>query len=531
MVMFREEKKRQQRLFAFDATAPRRYVLRGRIATMDATASVIPDGVVCVENDSIACVAPVGVTLPPQFQQAPIVTTGGTIFPGLLELHNHPAYNAVPLWNVRQLFANRGQWRADALYKRQVANPASLLTHHPQEIYPKSVARFVECRALLGGVTTTQGLTISSLGGSVEYYKGLIRNVEFPSIAQWPIATDHINDFASFDEFNKEYGAIKNQSLARFVIHLCEGRDLATGALFNNLIDPTGAALIGNNLIAIHATALGAPQFRQLKAGAGIVWSPMSNFLLYGGTTDVAAAIAAGVSVALGCDWGPSGTKNLLGELKIAKITSDHLGVLFSTEQLVRMVTTVPAQMMGWDRYLGSIEQGKQADLLIVDQMNEDPYAGLIQASERNVIAITIGGKVRAARASIADPTGPSVELIHIAGQDLVLDLVDDPSHPLANVTLQASIATLSYALEHLPDLAKTFSSGHQALGEFANTFKIRLEMDEEVALDAMVAAPPIGPSDVDPMELDPITAVDDTTFIPRLKQASNVPAWLKAAL
>ncbi len=51
---------------------------------------------------------------------------------------------------------------------------------------------------------------------------------------------------------------------------------------------------------------------------SSIVWSPLSNLLLYGGTARVEAAKAAGVTIGLGSDWSPSGSKNLLGELKVA---------------------------------------------------------------------------------------------------------------------------------------------------------------------------------------------------------------------
>ena len=54
--------------------------------------------------------------------------------------------------------------------------------------------------------------------------------------------------------------------------------------------------------------------------GGSIVWSPFSNLWLYRGTTDVLAARAAGVRICLGADWSPSGSKNLLGELKVADL-------------------------------------------------------------------------------------------------------------------------------------------------------------------------------------------------------------------
>ena len=529
MALFREETRLRAERAA--VAAPRRLVLRGRIATLDSAGRVIADGFVCVADDLIASVSPADAGIPPAFRGSPVIDTGGTIYPGLIELHNHPAYNAIPLWSVPTQYLNRGQWRNAPLYKRKVANPATLLTHHPQEIYPKSVARFVECRALLGGVTTTQGLTLPLPGNTGSYYQGLVRIVEFSYGASWPTATDHINDFASFADFQRTYGPVMNRPLSRLVIHLCEGTDQTTQALFANLIDANGQPLISSNLITIHGTALGAAQFALLKPAGGLIWSPTSNFLLYGATTNVVAAISAGVTVAIGCDWAPSGTKNILGELKIAKLTSNQLNGAFSDERLVSMVTTAPAKMIGWDSFLGSVESGKQADLLVIGRADGDPYSTLIAATETDVAAVLIGGKLRAGRASLVDPTTPGVELIHVANQSMVLDLVDDPSQPLANITLQGSIATLSYALEHLPDLAKTFQAGHAELMGAPGRFWIRLEMDEALALDAMSGAVTIGPGDVDPMELDPITAVDDGTFIQRLKSNVNLPQWLKAAL
>ena len=73
---------------------------------------------------------------------------------------------------------------------------------------------------------------------------------------------------------------------------------------------------------------------------ASMVWSPLSNLLLYGGTARVDAARAAGVKIGLGSDWSPTGSKNLLGELKVASLYSQHaLNGLFTARDLVAMAT------------------------------------------------------------------------------------------------------------------------------------------------------------------------------------------------
>jgi hypothetical protein len=42
----------------------------------------------------------------------------------------------------------------------------------------EAVVRFTECRCLLGGATTSQGITLVGTGGLVEMYQGAVRNVE-----------------------------------------------------------------------------------------------------------------------------------------------------------------------------------------------------------------------------------------------------------------------------------------------------------------------------------------------------------------
>ncbi|CAN7513572.1 amidohydrolase family protein [Mesorhizobium caraganae] len=533
MAWFREET-RQIRTLALapdKLAAPKRLVLRGRIVTMDAAFTVIPDGYLAIEDKRIIHCGPVSLPLPPAFSAHQPIDVKGTIYPGLFELHNHPSYNAIPLWNVPVPFCNRKQWQGTAKYKRFVTNPASLLTHDPTSNNARAVVRFVECRALLGGVTTTQGLSIRKMDDDTKAaYAGLIRNVELPDDKSWPGAEDRISDFDTFDQANNTYGPILGDNRKPFLLHLSEGIDDASRAFFESLRRPDGSYLIGSNLVGIHATALNADQMARMSASGGIVWSPLSNLLLYGATTKVAEAVKSGVPVALGSDWGPSGTKNLLGELKIAKIVSIHLGGLFSDRDLIGMVTTNPAKMMGWIPFLGTLEVGKIADCLVLDGTMKDPYSQLIEASESDVVAVLIDGRPRAGRAILIDPGTAGVEMLRVGKQDIVLDIIDQ-GHPLAGMPLGSAISTLAYALEHLPDLADQFLTQHALMAHMTDRFYVELDMDEDYAKELMAGTRSIGRGDVEPMDLDPITEVDDSQFRTRLKANINIPDWLRSAL
>lgn len=154
-------------------------------------------------------------------------------------------------------------------------------------------------------------------------------------------------------------------------------------------------------LVMIHAVGLDANQMADAaRRGLSIVWSPFSNLLLYGETMDVVAAKRAGINVALGPDWSPTGSKNMLDELKIARRYLNKMRVplnVISDRDLVDMATVNGARAVGLDRVLGHVAPGYTANLLLVDRrlMNttKDPWSALIAAQQENVNMVVIGGE------------------------------------------------------------------------------------------------------------------------------------------
>ena len=99
-----------------------------------------------------------------------------------------------------------------------------------------------------------------------------------------------------------------------------------------------------------------------------MVWAPTSNFLLYGQMADVGTAIASGVTISLSNDWSPSGTHNLLAELKVAAASWERrYGTPIEPKTLVEMVTTNPARAIGWSERAGKVAAGIRGDLAAVD--------------------------------------------------------------------------------------------------------------------------------------------------------------------
>jgi cytosine/adenosine deaminase-related metal-dependent hydrolase len=99
----------------------------------------------------------------------PVVSTGGVIFPGLLDGHSHVEYNHIPLADLGKRYTNRDQWPNASLYKTLVKDPKNAVTAAGLKC---DALRWGEARALVGGTTAIQGTPESSC------IRPLVRNLE-----------------------------------------------------------------------------------------------------------------------------------------------------------------------------------------------------------------------------------------------------------------------------------------------------------------------------------------------------------------
>ena len=112
-----------------------------------------------------------------------------------------------------------------------------------------------------------------------------------------------------------------------------------------------------------------------------MIWSPFSNLWLYRDTTDVVAARDEGLRICLGADWSPSGSKNLLGELKVADLWNrTPARGEFSPRRAVRDGDLQPrrrARLGGAAR--AAARTGLHGDVLVTTDRGGDPYRNLIE--------------------------------------------------------------------------------------------------------------------------------------------------------
>ena len=65
---------------------------------MNDSKQVLDDGVVYVSLGSIVAVQKADQAAPDGFDGVKVLETKGTIYPGLIDLHDHLSYNAIQLW-------------------------------------------------------------------------------------------------------------------------------------------------------------------------------------------------------------------------------------------------------------------------------------------------------------------------------------------------------------------------------------------------------------------------------------------------
>lgn len=496
----------------------KKIVLKGDLVTMNAQRDIIRNGRLCLRGREIIAVLAADEQMPAEFADTAQVDTGGTIYPGLFDLHNHLPYNIIPLWQVSQLFRNRREWQAVAEYYPAVRAPFSLLNEHPDVGYRRAIVRFTECRNLFGGVTTGHGMGMTK--GVT--YQGLMRNIEQPERAELPQVKSQTADMKP-DDITKMM-AWTGQGRP-FIYHLSEGVDEHARERFFDLQAVPEA--LNRHLVCIHAVGVEAEDFPALKGIAGIVWSPSSNLLLYGQTCKIQQAKTSGVPIAIGADWSPSGCKNLLGELKVARAVSQHLGNVLNDMELVAGVTCVPAAMIGWDHRLGSIEKGRWADLLILEGRVDAPYTHLINAQENAIRAVLIDGRVRLAKADclvIGDPM--SSEEITVGGKRYVLDLTEPGGDGVGGVKLGEAMEMIDDGLRRLPEFeaaARSLWTGHGGDNEWQ--FEDEMHQDSVEMLFAREGRP-----QAMSMRLAPLTAVDDPNFNAQMRGSKNMPDYAKTA-
>ncbi len=173
-------------------------------------------------------------------------------------------------------------------------------------------------------------------------------------------------------------------------IHVAEYEDLQTRSLkLKGKTEVERALIEGFNLL-VHVTS---PLNDDLKLigelGTPVVSCPRSNGTLGVGIPPILDMIDHGINVCLGTDNIMLNSPNMFKEMEYTlKVTRGFYKTYLPPLEVFKMATINPATALGLN--LGSIEEGKIADIMLVNGMSGDPILSLINRTESQNIKTLI---------------------------------------------------------------------------------------------------------------------------------------------
>ena len=157
--------------------------------------------------------------------------------------------------------------------------------------------------------------------------------------------------------------------------------------------------LVTDRLLAVHGVHLDLTDLNLLKEiGARVVLCPRSNKNLNVGSPPIHEMIERGLSIGLGTDSLASNTSLSLWDEMRFLMNDDDTSSLLSACTLIEMATLGGAKGLGLASISGSLEEGKEADLIAVKwkrSKRNDPAADLIEHTRKDAIQmVMVGGEV-----------------------------------------------------------------------------------------------------------------------------------------
>jgi 5-methylthioadenosine/S-adenosylhomocysteine deaminase len=450
-------------------TASNHLLLSGNLVTPD---GVIPHGWLDIYNGRIVHLE----REKPDLPGAQILETNDLVFAGFIDLHNHPTFNIFPRWTPPHKFPNRYAWRDWHVYQQQLESKGYGLIADPANFC--DIDEYAEVKALIGGTTSIIGLGSNHMPGegtgSPECLRGLVRNLDHYT-GFYGKELDHERIANSIGILPRDMDAqtaarraqeLANGNLDLLAIHIAEGLPTdAESAQELDMLDAHG--LLGPHTALIHSVGLSPSQLARVhRAGASIVWSPRSNFELYGVTANVAAAFREGVTISLAPDWSPSGSDNMFEEIQYAHDISAHqLNGLFSSHQLVEMASSVPARVAHIDDKVGAIAKGMYADFFLVKPAavaskfdTANPYDAILNGKIASSIDLVVinGIPVYGDPAMLKSLNIPA-EPLHLCSTEKALNSAALPNGPFSQVEarLQAKMKAIGSELAPLDSCPK----------------------------------------------------------------------------
>jgi 5-methylthioadenosine/S-adenosylhomocysteine deaminase len=400
-------------------------ITNGLVVTMDSESRLIPNGAVAISGDKISDIGPMT-----QFRDCKAIkiidANGGIIMPGLVNTHTHAAMTCF----------------------RGLADDMELMTWLHDHIFPAE-AKLDYRKVHAGALLACAEMILSGTTCFADMYlfedavaeaaktagmRAVVGEVlyDFPSPCYGPID----QGFAYTENLIEKW---KNDPLISVAVephspYLCDPDLLARAAKLSETHDIpliihvaeteseveaikerygkspiahlASIGVLSSRLLACHCVKVTEADINLLAAcNVKVSHNPESNMKLASGIAPVPQLLNAGVCVGLGTD-GPTSNNNLDMFLEMDTAAKIHKvncmdPTVMPAQTVLKMATIDAAKALGLSAVTGSLETGKQADVIVIDTRKPhltpmyNVYSHLVYAAGgHDVAASVIGGRV-----------------------------------------------------------------------------------------------------------------------------------------
>jgi len=369
-------------------------VYNGIIVTVNPDFDIIDKGVVCIRNGMLDRIGPWDEDVEVPAADTVINAKGGIVMPGLVNTHTHLPMSLfrgladdLPLmtWLNEYIFPAESKYinpesvRLGTLLSCAEMILSGTTTCCDGYFYEDEVAKAVcdsGMRAVLG-----QGVIDFPAPGVPDPKNNIKTAVEFTekwkgvNAAVTPSIFCHSPYTCSAETLKKAKDTAASKDLL-FQIHVAETRNERDQIRSEYHVTPVKyldkIGILDRHTLLVHAIWVDEEDMEIIaKRDAKISHNPESNTKLASGIAPVPEFIKAGITVGLGTD-GCASNNNLdfFQEMdtaaKLHKVNTFDPTVL-DAGRVIKMATIDGAKAIGLDREVGSLEAGKQADLIIID--------------------------------------------------------------------------------------------------------------------------------------------------------------------
>ena len=417
-------------------------VKNATVVTVDKTRRIIENGAVAIEDNRIVAVGKSSELEEAFSGNEQIDANGGIVMPGLIDCHIHLSQalirgcaDDVPLktWLADRVWVLQGEYdEEDARTSAELCMLAMikcgttmfvdtlLAAHYGPDGIADAVIRSGMRGALAKSIMDSPGYADDkdSMVKSMQEDKETCFRVAREMFERWDGREGRVFVWIGPRSYGgarvetyREAGQLARDLGMGMTWHFAQGDEAERKDMMATYgMTPTEFAehvgLLGPRQVLGHSVWLDDTDIANLaRTGTHVCHLPTSNMKMGFGFAPVPEMLDAGVNVTIGTDGGPSGNMHdMFHATRLAAMI--HKGnrrdpTILTVETLVEMMTINGAKAVGLEDEIGSLEEGKKADLIILSASNPhmtpmlNPLSNLIYSvSGREVQTVIIDGKI-----------------------------------------------------------------------------------------------------------------------------------------